>query len=268
MKKIDGFNIVLINLDGLRQDKIDLCPFLKTFKEENLNFQNIFTVAPYTFASLHAIFSSTYPSKNGVNAYYNMFKFKENECVTLAEILKSKNYFTSCDIISNSVMPKKGIDDWNLFDEKDVDFIDRHTKLIKKLSTKEKFFVFLHYTEVHKNLVREIVQRYKENDEDFFKLIKENDERYNTQLPSCDEYVSSIIKTLKEENIWKKTILIIFSDHGASIGEKKGEKFYGTYTYDYTIRVCCTARIPGETSKNITKQCRTIDIFPTILELV
>lgn len=79
MKTLEDYNIILINLDGLRFDKLDLCPTLKSLKEDSYFFNNMHTVAPYTFASLHAIFSGMYPSKNGVNGYYNIFKFKNTE---------------------------------------------------------------------------------------------------------------------------------------------------------------------------------------------
>ena len=49
--------------------------------------------------------------------------------------------------------------------------------------------------------------------------------------------------------------------------KKKGEKFYGVFTYEYTINVFCYLCIPGIQSNVINKQCRTIDIFPTIAEL-
>lgn len=230
----------------------------------------MFTVAPYTFASLHAVFSGMYPSRNGVNAYYNMFKFKKNEITTLSQLLQKAGYHTSCDIISEAVMPKQGFDDWNLFDEETVDFPKRHAELIEKLSKKKKFFLFLHYTETHKHLVREIVKKYKQeaNDDGFFYSQAENDARYNSYLPSCDSYVAAMLNTIERVGIANKTIVIFFSDHGTSIGEKKGEKFYGVFAYDYTINVFCILGIPGIEPMIFDKQCRTIDIFPTIAEIV
>ena len=44
------------------------------------------TVAPYTFASLYSIFSRTYPSKNGVNGYYNIY----DDNLELVKIYKKK----------------------------------------------------------------------------------------------------------------------------------------------------------------------------------
>jgi len=270
MDSLDNYNIILINLDGLRRDKIELCPTLDSLAHNSYYFSKMNTVAPYTFASLHAIFSGMYPSRNGVNSYYNIFKFKKNQITTLAEYLQNKNYYTCCDIISNSVTPKQGFDEYNLFDEATIDFKKQHSDLISKLSKKSKFFLFLHFTETHKHLVRAIVQKFKqeENDDDFFRSQTENDERYNSYLPSCDEYVKTILDSIKNNHIEDKTMLILFSDHGTSIGEKKGEKFYGVYTYDYTLNVFCILHLPKIQPKVIDKQCRTIDIMPTILELI
>ena len=118
-------------------------------------------------------------------------------------------------------------------------------------------------------MVREIVSKYKQedNDDEFFQSQNENNQRFNSYLPSCDEYVSTILDTLKESGIYDNTIVIFFTDHGTSIGEKKGEKFYGVYTYDYTIGVFSILHIPGIEAKTVNEQCRTLDLFPTIAEL-
>ncbi len=262
-------NIILVNLDGLRRDRIDKLKSFDLLKKNSYFFKNMNTVAPYTFASLHAVFSGMYPSKNGVNGYYNIFKFKKDKIKTITEFLQDVGFYTSCDIIDDSVIPRQGFNEFNIFDEETVNFIERHSKIIKDLSNKKKFFLFLHYTETHRDLVREIVRKQKEesNDDEYYNSLKENSDRYDSYLPSCDEYVFSLIKTLNECQIKEKTILVIFSDHGTSIGEKKGEKFYGVFTYDYTLNVFCMINIPGIVPKNTSKQCSTIDIFPTIMEI-
>ena len=123
------YNIILINIDGFRKDKINLCKNLEELKNNSIYFANMNTVAPYTFASLHSVFSGLYPSKHGVNGYYNIFKFK-NEVITFPELLQNNGYFTSYDIIDDSVIPSKGFDEKNIFDEKTVNFKERHSKII------------------------------------------------------------------------------------------------------------------------------------------
>ena len=270
MKFNKDYNIILINLDGFRKDKVDLCPTLKYFKENSFYFSKMYTVSPYTFASLHSVFTGIYPSKHGVNGYYNIFDFKKDTTITLTEILKQVGYYTCCDIIDEVVIPKQGFDEWNIFNEESINFEQRHKELIGRLSKKKKFFLFLHYTEFHKNLVKSIIEKYKQesNDDEYFNSQKENNERYNSYLPACDRYITTIIQSLKDSGIFDKTILIFFSDHGTSIGEKKGEKFYGVFTYEYTINVFCIINIPNSQPKVISKQCRTIDILPTIVEII
>ena len=262
------FNILAINLDGLRRDKLFHCPALKSLSERSYYFSKMDTVTPYTFTSLHAIFSGLYPSSNGVNAFYNMFKFKKNSLTTIPQFLKKLGYYTCCDINSKSVMPEQGYDEYLVYDEQTIDFPQRHSDLIKKLH-KKKFFIFLQNTETHNNLVRSIIERDKEksSDDEYFNTVEENDLIYNSHLPAADSYVNRLLNTLDELGISKKTILVIFSDHGTSVGEKKGEKFYGVYVYDYTLNVFTIIHIPGQAPKKIDKQCRTIDIFPTIAEI-
>ena len=197
------------------------------------------------------------------------FKFKKNEIRTFPELLQKYGYYTCYDIIDDSVIPAQGFSEKNVFDEKTVNFKERHANIIKELSSKKKFFLFLHYTEIHKRLVDAVIQKYKQesNDDEFFNKQKENNERFNSYLPYCDEYIKTILETLEQQKIHENTILILFSDHGTSLGEKKGEKFYGVFVYDYTINVFCMLKIPHSKKQTFANQCRTIDIFPTILDL-
>ena len=92
LKKFNDYNIIMINLDGLRRDKVELCPILNSLKDNSLFFSKMKTAAPYSIASLHSIFSGVYPCRHGVNGYYKMFRFKENEITSLAEYLQESNY--------------------------------------------------------------------------------------------------------------------------------------------------------------------------------
>ena len=267
-KKLN-YNIILINLDGLRKDKINLCYNLKLFRNNNISFSNMISVSPYTLAAHHAIFSGLYPSQNGVDAYYHMFRFKKDELTTFPELLKNAGYYTKCDVISENLMPTQGFDDVTIFDEKTVDFKSHHANIIKEISKKEKFFLFLHYEGVHSKLIEDVMKKYdpKLNEDEYFTKIEENEIRYNSYLIECDEYVKEIIKTVEKLKNNEKTVLIFFADHGASIGEKFGEKFYGVYAYDYTINSFCIIKIPNLEAKSNEKQCSILDIFPTVLEL-
>ena len=262
-------NIILISLDGFRKDKIELSPALKSIKENSYYFSEMNTNAPYTFAAQHVIFSGMYPSRNGVNGYYKIFNFKKDEIITLTQLLKENNYYTVSETLDDAILPRQGFDEYNLFDEKTVNLKERHVELIKRLSKKEKFFAFLDFTDTHLRYVREIIQKYEKsgNDDEYYKLKKENNEKYEACIPLADDYIAAIKNALDENGLSENTLLIIISDHGTRLGEKYGEKFYGVFVYEGTINILCIMHIPGKSPKLITKQCSAIDLYPTIAEL-
>ena len=261
-------SIILINLDGLRKDRIRKCPTLNSIKENNVYYSKMISVSPYTLAAHHSIFSGLYPSQNGVDAYYHMFRFKK-EIKTFPEILSEKDFYTKADVISENIIPKRGFNEISTFDEKTIDFSIRHSEIIKKIAEKEKFFLFLHYEGVHTKLLEDVMKKYdpKQNDDGYFDNILDNESRYDSYLTECDRYVQSIQKTINEISKKKKIIVIWFADHGASVGEKKGEKFYGVYTYEYTINSFCIIEYPIKEKNEINKQCSILDLYPSILEL-
>ena len=269
LKSLSGKNIILITLDGFRKDKIGLSPALKSIKENSYYFSEMNTNVPYTFAAHHLIFSGMYPSRNGVDGYYKMFNFKKDEIITLAQLLKENNYYTVSETLDESVLPRQGFDEYNLFDEKTANLKKRHAELIKRLSKKEKFFAFLHFTDTHLHYVRKIIQKYGKsgNDDEYYKLKKENNDKYEACTPLTDDYIAEIKNALDENGLSENTLLIIISDHGTSLGEKYGEKFYGVFVYEDTINIFCIIHIPDKSQKIITKQCSTIDLYPTIAEL-
>ena len=58
------------------------------------------------------------------------------------------------------------------------------------------------------------------------------------------------------------------SDHGISVGEKIGERAYGAFCYDYTLRTFTYFLIPDSHSTEVKNQIRTIDFMPTILDFL
>ena len=98
-------------------------------------------------------------------------------------------------------------------------------------------------------------------------LVYRNNDKYDACTPLTDDYIAAIKSALDENGLSDNTLLVIISDHGTSLGEKYGEKFYGVFAYEYTINVFCMLNHPKLEPKVVTQQCRTIDLYPTILEL-
>ena len=59
-----------------------------------------------------------------------------------------------------------------------------------------------------------------------------------------DEYVKTILQTIRDCKIEDETIVIFEADHGTGVGEKHGEMFYGAFVYDSTANVFSLIHIP------------------------
>ena len=129
--------------------------------------------------------------------------------------------------------------------------------------------MFLDYDKIALNLVPNVIKKYDDFSEEYFKNKEKNFSNYTKWLEESGDYIKEVISKIKELGLYDDSIIIIFSDHGCSVGDKVGEKVYGVYLYDYTIK--CWAYILGKGIPNgveIKKQLRHIDIMPTILGIL
>ena len=266
-KSGDMPNIIMILLDGLRRDRIHNCQFLLSVLNKGYYFSNTITAAPYTLASMHSIFSGLYPSKNGVNSYFGALKFKKSTCKTLPQYLQENGYYTIANLVNDFLIPSQGFNKIDKHDEFKDDLLLLHKDIISKIMN-QKFFLFLQYSNIHTETIRNVGKKYTDFDEEYFKNYKLNKNNYNSYLKKMDLYLKEIFNHIESLNLLRNTIIVVFSDHGTSNGEKIGEKMYGSFTYDYTIRVFCTFLMPSSSPKEIKTQVRTIDIMPTLLEFL
>ena len=54
-------------------------------------------------------------------------------------------------------------------------------------------------------------------------------------LEEADTYVKDIINHIEKSGLSENAIFILDTDHGVSLGDKFGEKMYGSYLYGYTL---------------------------------
>jgi arylsulfatase A-like enzyme len=88
------------------------------------------------------------------------------------------------------------------------------------------------------------------------------------QVRKIDKQIGRLLKFLHENNLIKDTLIILTSDHGESFGEH-GEYGHLSYLYDSTIKIPLIIKgLNGLQGLRFNKQVRTIDIVPTVMELV
>jgi arylsulfatase A-like enzyme len=92
---------------------------------------------------------------------------------------------------------------------------------------------------------------------------------YDGEIAYADSAVRQLMIQLKHRGLYDAAFIIIVGDHGESLGEH-GEKSHGIFLYDATVHVPLIIKLPGqERAGTVVKhQARTIDILPTVLDLL
>ena len=264
-------NLIIIMIDGGRYDRAINSSLFKKLEVNSVFFSNSITYGPHTIAAMHAVFSGSYGTRTGTNSYWSTFKFKKDEFKTLTEYFKNMNFVTHADVINKLVIPKQGFDNFIIHDEINDDLTSRHIELLEKMNRNflggKNYFLYLHYSKIHTGIMNDVLKIYNNFSEEYFSNKKKNESRYDELFCNAEMYLDKILEKIYSLEIDKNSIILIMSDHGISIGEKIGERAYGAFCYDYTLKTFTYFLIPGFMAKNITQQVRTIDFLPTILEL-
>ena len=265
-------NVIIILNDGGRVDRAEKSEIFQNLKNDFNFFPQSITYAPYTNAAMHAVLSGTYGNRNGTYSYWHTYKFKKNKFKTLTKYLKEKNYYTFADGHTELIIPKDGFDEFNIHDENTVDLIELHEKFLDKMKIKNEqgksFFLYLHYSQIHTGIMNEVLKKYNNFDNEYFKNRKNNEQRYDKLFQKSEIYLESIFKKIEALNFLNNSIVLVLSDHGISVGEKIGERAYGAFCYDYTIKTFGYLYSKELNAKTIPTQIRHIDYMPTILELL
>ena len=298
---------MLVTIDTLRADhlgcyrnKIVKTPTLDSLAKDGHLFENAFCQVPYTTPSHCSIMTSTYMNQHKA---VNGAAMKAG-LPTIAEILKSNGYntaaFVSCGMVrSGNSRLDKGFDYYEdslsayspFFRHDQCQYLlvvnmlsklQRHRipgnivsdRSIKWLSQKQDrpFFCWIHFFDPHdpydapepyKNMYAGMIDK---------NLPRQIDRmRYAGEITWTDSQLDRVVESLKKNNLYDNTLIIITSDHGEAFGEKHGditEYNHGTHLYDTTQHVPLIIKLPTEKNKNhrISHIVQSIDIAPTILE--
>ena len=276
----DALNVVLITLDTTRADRIGAygardveTPALDRLAAEGVLFDEAVSVAPLTLPAHASIFTGKFPPEHGIRDNGGFFLGPAQ--VTLAEVLKARGYRTGAFVGAYVLDSKWGmdqgfetyVDDFDVGGAKGVslgsiqrpanEVIDKALPWIDGAKSSP-FFAWIHLYDPHTpyRAPEPFLSRYERHP-------------YNGEIAFTDSQVDRVLAQLRSLGLYDRTLVVVTGDHGESLGEH-GESTHGFFIYNSATRVPLIIRTPfsGITSRRVADPVRSVDIMPTVLELL
>ncbi len=272
-------HVVLISIDTLRADHLGAygygkltSPFTDSIASRGAVFEDTTVPEPATDPSHAALMTGLHPVKTGLlsNSMVLQPQFE-----TLAEVLRANGYATAAATGVYHLSPQHGFGqgferfagpaDTEI--RRPADAVNRDVlRLIeeyRKAEADRPFFLFVHYFDVHYPYVNhEYPDRFPGD-----RILASTIEAYDSGVRFVDSHIRSIWSALEQAQLTDNTILAITADHGEQLGE---HGVIGSHMdlYRETIRVPFVIAGPGVRAVKVADAVSSMDIAPTILDLV
>ena len=273
-----GLNLVVITLDTTRADRLGCygfrgveTPNIDALAKDGIVFDYATATVPLTFPSHSSIFTGLVPPHHGVRD--NGGFFLDDAKVTLAERLRDKGVATGA-FVGAWVLERK----WGLaqgFDEYSDRFDLSKYKVIS-LGTVQKpgdevmdgalawlegvkqrrFFAWVHLYDPHTpyDPPEPFASRYPS-------------QPYLGEIAYTDQVVGRLLRWLRDQGLYERTLVVLTADHGESLGDH-GESTHAYFVYDSTTHVPLVVRTPWGIRGRRSAQVSSVDLMPTVLDLL
>ena len=281
-------NLVILSLDTTRADRFGSygfpsahTPNFDRFSAGAVRFENAITTAPITLPSHTSIMTGTYPVFHGVHD--NDGYVLDDSVTTLAEILSGEGFITGAVLAAFPLDSQFNLDqgfasydddfqsDWTTAEDRartplSFGFLERKSDQVNMAverwlnrNASEQFFLWVHYFDPHQpyNAPPPYDTQFSESP-------------YDAEIAFMDENFGHLMEMLSSRGLMENTIVVVVGDHGEGLGQH-GEPTHASYVYDATMRVPLWIAVPDDeiaVGSAVTSQVRTIDIAPTVLDIL
>jgi arylsulfatase A-like enzyme/Flp pilus assembly protein TadD len=284
-----GLNVLFVSIDTTRADHLGCyghpvvrTPNIDRLANEGVRFEQCISSCPITLPSHSTMFTGVYSFVHGVRDNGTFKLAEENH--TLAEQFRKAGYATHAQIAAHVLDAKYGLNQGfdtyagvattqsgngvdksqidlpnmsHAFNVRTADEITRAGIKLLEENRDQKFFIFLHYFDPHFPYVPP--EPY----------ASEYAEPYGGEIAFVDHEFGKLISALRDLGLDRKTLVILTSDHGESLGEHN-EETHAFFVYDATLHVplilWCPDHIDG--GGTVRSQVRLLDLAPTIVDFV
>jgi choline-sulfatase len=283
LHQLKGDNILLVTLDTTRADRLGCYGYadaetavLDGLARDGVLFERCITPTAFTLPSHCSIMTGEYPASHGVRINGDLALADAQ--TTLAERLSAMGYrtgaFVGAFVLDSRWGLKQGFEHYDDYfklkpgEQLDLAGVQRPGNKVvdaalEWLDQKDArpFFAWVHLYDPHTPYEPPEPWRSRWNDS--------LSHLYDGEIAFTDSQVGRLLDWLESKGLGKKTIAVIVADHGEGLGSH-GEAEHGYFVYDYAVHVPFLMSLPveGYHGVRIPAEVRTIDIVPTLLQLI
>jgi choline-sulfatase len=281
-------NLILITVDTLRAADIGFLgydkpttPNLDMLAAQGVVFGRAYSMASYTGKALAPMLIGKYPSETHRDGgHFNKYS-AENTFV--AQRLKNAGIFTMGAASHFYFRPGWGITQG--FDEFDISAIPGHgqgaatdstttsaqltdaaLELLARNGGQARFFLWVHYFDPHSQYVAH------EGAPDFSDPAKPAGWRthaaYDGEIWFTDKHIGRLLDYARAQAWWKDTAVVMTSDHGEAMSEHGLAYQHGFEIWEPLMRVPLLIYVPGVRPHQVMVKRSTVDLVPTVLDLM
>jgi arylsulfatase A-like enzyme/Tfp pilus assembly protein PilF len=274
-----SLNLLLITLDTTRADRLGCYGYepgstanIDALARQGVLFEQAFSPVTLTVTSHATIFTGNFPPYHGVRTNDEQLLDQPNLC--LAEHLRDQGYRTAAFIGAEVMERRCGLDQgfdeyWDDFSgsgqargvaypEKRAEEVIREAVSWLEGPAPQPFFLWVHLFDPHRPYLAPT------GPEGGAPV-----DPYDAEISYSDHWIGELIAVLDQLDLRQRTLVAFLSDHGEGLGEHQ-ERAHGIFIYDSTLQVplilSCPAVLPQ--GERIAAQVRTVDLLPTVLELL
>ena len=281
----DDLNVIFIVIDMLRADRLRsygysrlTSPVMDDLATRGIRFANVESQSSWTKASMASMWTGMYPERTGVQRFFHALP---EEAQLPAEIFKAAGYRTAGiwrnGWVANNFGFGQGFDLYiRPRQNRPEHEIQRHNPGVHGLpgtdmdatlaalefmtgSVTEKFFLYIHYMDVHQYLYADLSPDFGTTFSDF----------YDSSIFWTDHNVGRILQGLRDLRINDRTLVVIVSDHGEAFFEH-GMEGHARNLYREVLTTPWIIAPPFDLDRGIVVEERVanVDVWPTLLDLL
>ncbi len=281
-------NVLLVSIDTLRADHLgfhgywrDTSPNLDALAARAAVFDHAQASSSWTLPTLATVLTSHYSSTHGCWTFTSRL---DPSHTTLAEHLLAHGYDTAS--ISSAVYlgmdhglqqgivhfddsayrpdvePSRAVTSERI-SAAAVRFLEAKADSPDELP----WLLWLHYFDPHDDFVFHPGFSERFSTTDATDPLQSLRDLYDGEIRWTDFHVGRVLDALERTGLARETLVVVLSDHGEELGDHGGT-FHGHTLFDELTRVPLVIAGPGIEPRVVPDLVRTVDVLPTLLELV